>query len=111
MSFKAIDMQIAVQKSTETGMKQNQLMNKPVLDQVMLAANLAKRSDANRLKSGKVDELVNHLIRDDQENGKNKLLQQARRKKSKIIGETTEDKHTSAIGGHPFKGKHIDFSL
>ena len=42
MSFKAIDMQIAVTKSTETGMKQNQLMHKPVLDQAMIAANIAE---------------------------------------------------------------------
>lgn len=110
MSFKAIDMQIAVQKSTEAGMKQNQLMNKPVLDQEMLAANLVKRSEATRQKSSKVDESVNHLIRDGQENGKNKLLQQSKKKQSKAVAKTG-DTQTSAIAGHPFKGKHIDFSL
>jgi hypothetical protein len=110
MSFKAVDMQIAVQKSTETGMKQNQLMHKTVLDQAMLATNLEKRSDATRQKSSKVDESVNHLIRDDQENGKNQLFKQSKKKMANPTGKS-EDTHTSARVDHPFKGKHIDFSL
>jgi hypothetical protein len=110
MSLKAIDMQIAVQKSTETGMKQNQLMHKPVLDQAMLAANIEKNAEATRQKSSKVDEIANHVIRDDQENGKNKLLKQTKKKQANAMG-NKDAPHSSANVGHPYKGKHIDFSL
>jgi hypothetical protein len=111
MSFKAIDMQIAVQKSTETGMKQNQLMHKPVLDQAMLATTLEKGAEATRQKSSKVDESVNHVIRDDQENGKNKLLKQSKKKLANQAAGAIEGPRNSVNGNHPYKGKHIDFSL
>ncbi|QGQ96256.1 hypothetical protein EHS13_15900 [Paenibacillus psychroresistens] len=110
MSFKAIDMQIAVQKSTETGMKQNQLMHKPVLDQAMLATTLERGAESSRQKSSKVDESVNHVIRDDEENGKNRMLKQTKKKQVKAA-ETMEGSRSSVSGGHPYKGKHIDFSL
>jgi hypothetical protein len=110
MSFKAIDMQFAVQKSMETGIKQNQLMHKPVLDQANLAANIEKNADATRQKSSKVDETVHHAIRDGQENGKNKLLKQTKKKQADAIG-SIEAPRTSVNADHPYKGKHIDFSL
>ncbi|MEX2462232.1 MAG: hypothetical protein WD469_13210 [Paenibacillaceae bacterium] len=110
MSFKAIDMQIAVQKSSETGMKQNQLMHKTVMDQAMLAASLEKKADATRQKSSKVDESINHLIRDDQENEKNKLYKLTRKKLARTDG-NTDALPTIDNVGHPFKGKHIDLSL
>jgi hypothetical protein len=110
MSFKAIDMQIAVQKSMETGIKQNQLMHKPVLDQANLAVNIERNADATRQKSSKVDETINHVIRDGQENGKNKLLKQTKKKQANATG-SIEAPGTSANAGHPYKGKHIDFSL
>lgn len=110
MSLKAIDMQIAVQKSTETGMKQNQLLNKPVLDQAMLATNIEKNTNSSRHRSNKLEETANHVIRDDQENGKNKFWKQQAKKKSNPSG-NEPDIHASINSGHPYKGKHIDFLL
>jgi Ni,Fe-hydrogenase I large subunit len=110
MSFKAIDMQFAIQKSTETGMKQNQLMHKSVLDQANLAISLEKGIDATRQKTSKVEETVNHIIRDDQQNGKNKLLKQTKKKQDNIAGKT-EAAQVSVNSAHPYKGKHIDFTL
>jgi outer membrane cobalamin receptor len=110
MSFKAIDMQFAVQKSTETGLKQNQLMQKSVLDQANLAMSLEKGVEATRQKSSKVDETVNHIIRDDQQNGKNKLLKQTKKKQDDVAVKT-ETIQPSVNPVHPYKGKHIDFSL
>jgi hypothetical protein len=110
MSFKAIDMQVAVTRSTETGMKQNQLMHKSVMDQANLAVNIEKNAEATRNKNTKVDETTNHVIRDDQENGKNKLLKQPKKKQPGATGKI-EESHSSANAGHPYKGKHIDFSL
>jgi hypothetical protein len=110
MSFKAIDMQFAVQKSTETGFKQNQLMQKSVLDQANLAISLEKGIEATRQKSSKVEETVNHTIRDDQQNGKNKLLKQTKKKQDNVAGKM-EAAQPSVNSAHPYKGKHIDFSL
>jgi Ni,Fe-hydrogenase I large subunit len=103
-------MQFAVQKSTETGIKQNQLMQKSVLDQANLAISLEKGIEATRQKSSKVEETVNHIIRDDQQNGKNKLLKQTKKKQDNVV-EKTEAAKPSVNSAHPYKGKHIDFSL
>jgi hypothetical protein len=110
MSLKSIDMQFAVQKSTETGMKQNQLQYKPVLDQSMLASKEEKRTESARLRSSKVDETENHQIRDDQQSGKNKGLKQDKNRQGKGITKV-DAQHTEHSLEHPYKGRHIDLSL
>jgi hypothetical protein len=110
MSLKSIDMQFAVQKSTETGMKQNQLQYKPGLDQSMLAAKEEKKIEMARQRSNKVDETANHRIRDDQQNGKNKRLNQEKKQQDKSIT-SMETQHTANSFEHPYKGRHIDLSL
>jgi glutamate synthase domain-containing protein 3 len=110
MSLKSIDMQFAVQKSTETGMKQNQLQHRPVLDQSMLATQEEKKIEKDRQRSSKVDETANHRIRDDQQKGKNKWLNQEKKKQDKSIT-NVDEQHTANNLEHPYKGRHIDLSL
>jgi hypothetical protein len=109
MSLKAIDMQIAVQKSSETGNRQNQLMHKPLFDQSLLASTAEKNAELARQKSSKVDETANHRIRDGQQNGKNKLFKTDKKKQDQE--ELTATHQVGASIEHPYKGKHIDLSL
>jgi hypothetical protein len=109
MSLKAIDMQIAVQKSSETGNRQNQLQHKPQTDQTQLAGTTERNAERARQKSSKVDETLNHQIRDGQHNGKNKFLKTDKKKQDKE-GLTASTQYGASIE-HPFKGKHIDLSL
>jgi hypothetical protein len=109
MSLKAIDMQFAVQKSSETGNKQNQLMHKPQVDQSLLASASEKNAELARQKSSKVDETLNNRIRDGQQNGKNKFLKSDKKKQDKE-GLTATQQVAASIE-HPYKGKHIDLSL
>jgi hypothetical protein len=109
MSLKSIDMQFAVQKSTETGMKQHQLQHKPDLDQSMLATKEEKKIEMARQRSSKVDETANHGIRD-QQNSKNNTIKQEQKKRDKgITG--VDELHTANSLEHPHKGRHIDLSL
>jgi hypothetical protein len=110
MSLKSIDMQFAVQKSTETGMKQNQLQHKPALDQANLATQEEKNIELTRQKSSKLEETLNHQIRDDQQNGKNNWLKQNQKKRNNKSTDV-EKLHTAANLEHPYKGRHIDLSL
>jgi hypothetical protein len=110
MSLKSIDMQFAVQKSTETGMKQNQLQHKPVLDQAILATKAEKNIEVTRQKSSKLEETLNYQIRDDQQNGKNKGLKQTPKKRNNK-STNMETQSTAANLEHPYKGRHIDLSL
>jgi hypothetical protein len=110
MSLKSIDMQFAVQKSTETGIKQNQLQHKPDLDQAMLATKEEKNMEMARQRSNMVDKTANHGIRDDQQSNKNNRLKQEKKKQDKGIM-TTETQHTANSLAHPYKGRHIDLSL
>jgi hypothetical protein len=110
MSLKSIDMQFAVQKSTETGMKQNQLQHKPVLDQSMLASKEEKNIEIARHRSSKVDETANHRIRDHQSKDKNKGLNQEKKKQDKNTT-NVDTQQTANNLEHPYKGRHIDLSL
>jgi hypothetical protein len=109
MSLKAIDMQIAVQKSSEMGNRQNQLMHKPQVDQSLLASATERNTELARQKSSKIDETSNHRIRDEQQNGKNKFLKSDKKKQDKE-GLTASSQSGASIE-HPYKGKHIDLSL
>jgi hypothetical protein len=109
MSLKAIDMQFAVQKSSETGNRQNQLLHKPQADQSLLAAAAERNTELARQISSKVDQTSNHQIRDGQQNGKNKLLKTDKKKQDKA--DLTATPQLGASIEHPYKGKHIDLSL
>jgi hypothetical protein len=109
MSFKTIDMQIAVQKSNEIGYKQNQLMQKTVIDQSLIASNTEKSTEAARHKSSKVDETTNHRIREEQQKEKNKGLKSTKKQQDKTVIGAHRQEEVSLE--HPFKGRHIDLSL
>jgi len=102
-------MQFAVQKSSDAGYKQNQLIQKPQIDQELLAQSIQKDALATRQKSSKVDEATNHRIRDEQNNGKNNYLHNEKRKKHHEEDSTAV--HHESGAEHPYKGKHIDLSL
>lgn len=104
MSLKSIDMQFAVHKSSEVAMKQNQLQHKPVVDQTLLAEQLLKNTEKDRRRSVKVDQTEGKTIYDEQQSQKN-LNKRGTKKKVK------QNQSIESATEHPFKGKHIDFSL
>lgn len=107
MSLKSIELQFALHKNDEVGLKQHQLMNKPVQDQTVLSNEAEKNTLKERQVTAKAEETSGSAVKDDgskQQNGQGK-----RRGGSKSVGQS--DAKPERRRDHPFKGQHIDLSL
>lgn len=107
MSFKAIDLQFAVHKNDEAGIRQNQLMQKPRQDETILENQAAQTTEKDRHRSSKLEESVRTDIKDhgDQRQQSNKGNA---KNKGKTVSGSPESSHQP---DHPYKGHHIDLSL
>ncbi|OPH61957.1 hypothetical protein BC351_01575 [Paenibacillus ferrarius] len=107
MSFKAIDLQLAVHKNDEAGIRQNQLMQKPRQDEAILEHQSLMNTEKDRHRSSKLEKSDRADIKDQ---GRDKQQASKRKFKNKNNLETvsTESHHSP---DHPYKGHHIDLSL
>jgi hypothetical protein len=110
MNIKPVEMQIAIPRVQEAGHTQQQLNHKPALDQ-HTAANLnAKLTEALQQKPNEVnkahDSKVENRTKDSKHQERDDRHQNAQEESE---SSKESDKHTPAR--HPFKGKHIDFTL
>ncbi|MBP1155980.1 MULTISPECIES: hypothetical protein [unclassified Paenibacillus] len=107
MSLKSIEMQFALHKNDEVGLKQHQLMNKPVLDQTVLSNEAGKNMLKERHVTAKTEQTAGPAVKDDG------TRQQSRNKKHRGGSKTVDQGDTmpERRRGHPFKGHHIDLSL
>ena len=106
MSWKAVEMQVALPRTHDAGQLMHQLQHKPLDDQSQLAGQQVKQTEQERKKSAKVEETKQFSIRDDepkqrsgQRDGGGKGRQQALAKKP------------GAVARHPYKGHRIDLTL
>jgi len=70
MSLKPVEMQIAIPRTTEATHFQNQLIQKPALDQAELADANAKRSDQQRNMSEEIEKTDFLNVREDGRSGR-----------------------------------------
>ena len=109
MSFRSVEMQIAIPRTSEAGSVQNHLSQKPVYDQAALAAKSIEQKERQLQQSAKVDEAAEPQIRDDQQRGsKGRRDRSGAKPKS---GKTNNASGSPEGNHHPYKGHHIDFSL
>jgi uncharacterized membrane protein len=104
MSFKAVELQIAVPRTSEAGRYQNEAQQRPVIDQNLLAEQTAKEANEARQRSEALDETAHTDVRDGQSRNKE---QQSGSNESEV----TSTLETVKPAKHPYKGKHIDLSL
>jgi hypothetical protein len=103
MNIKPIEMQIAIPRTGDAGITQNQLTHKPIFDQSVLAEGMVKLTEELRHKSGKVDLAAElHIHDENKEQQEKRDLPNKNKKQVKKAVEKVE---------HPFKGHHIDFTL
>lgn len=105
MSLKSVEMQMAIPRTNEAGMVQNQLSHKPMHDQAALASGTVQQAQQLRQKAAKVDESVSKRIKD----GSGE--QRGKQPKSSHAGSKSSKKPSDESHEHPYKGRHIDFSL
>jgi hypothetical protein len=106
MSMRSIDLQFALHKNDEAGIKQNQLSHKPQQDQVILEAQSALSTEQQRERINMVNEASSTGIRD--------AMQEKHQKQDKNGQKNQAKAEKSGQGGkpeHPYKGHHLDISL
>ncbi|SDM98534.1 hypothetical protein SAMN04487897_101713 [Paenibacillus sp. yr247] len=107
MSFKAIDLQFAVHKNDEAGIRQNQLMQKPRQDETILENQAAQSTEKDRHRSSKLEESVRADLKD-HDGQKQQTTKDNSKNKHKSVSASSEPNHQP---DHPYKGHHIDLSL
>lgn len=104
MGLKPIELQVAIPRTGEAGAIQNQLLQKPIHDQAMLATAAAKQMEEMRKKSQEVNETEAGLKADKDGQSDSKGHRQSASSKN-------NKEQSTATVEHPFKGHHIDLSL
>lgn len=107
MSFKAIDLQFAVHKNDEAGIRQNQMMQKPRQDETILENQAAQSTEKDRHRSSKLEESARADIKDQSKHNH----QSTKGKLTSNNNSNTDTSETSHQPDHPYKGHHIDLSL
>jgi hypothetical protein len=106
MSMRSIDLQFALHKNDEAGIKQNQLSHKPQQDQAILETQSALSTEEQRARINMVDETSSAGIRD--------AIKEKHQKQGNDSQKNQATAEKSGKGGnseHPYKGHHIDISL
>ncbi|MDR6552791.1 hypothetical protein [Paenibacillus qinlingensis] len=106
MSFNAIDLQFAVHKNDEAGIKQNQLMQKPRQDETILENQATQTTERDRGRTSKLEEGGRADIKDRREQKKAQLGKSKTRRPLESLSKDTEQQPM-----HPYKGHRIDLSL
>ena len=105
MSLKTIDLQFALHKNDEAGFRQNQLSQKPQHDQAILQAQSAQGIEKQRQRAEQVEGAASANVNDQSQEKRSKRRPN---KKSSISNDNVKSLNAA---GHPYKGRHIDFSL
>lgn len=104
MSFKSIDLQTSLPRTAEMTQLAGQQANKTIAEQAALAQQGLKEAERQARRTAKTDSTAKGQIADRENN--NADQQQAGSKKK-----PKRDASGEVISEHPFKGKHIDFTL
>lgn len=107
MNLKAVEMQIAIPRTEEAGRVQQDAQHRPAVGQNMLSAEQLKLQEHQRQRSNGVDESAENttIRREGRQSGQPQGQAHAQ------AGEQEEEQRKDRPAAHPFKGKHIDFSL
>lgn len=103
MSLKSVELQVAIHRTGDAGHMQNQLLQKTVHDQTMLAAAAAKQMEQMRKKSEALNKTEDDVKTE--RDGHNRSAEHGDRERKEHRGEERDTIE------HPYKGHHIDYSL
>ncbi|WP_434751667.1 hypothetical protein [Paenibacillus amylolyticus] len=104
MSFKAVELQIAVPRTSEAGRYQSETQQRPVTDQNLLAEQTAKEANEARQRSEAMAETSHTSVRDGHAGG-GEYHSGADGQDGAVEQENVK------LAEHPYKGKHVDLSM
>lgn len=103
MNMKPVELQIAVPRTTEAARVQNELQQRPLLDQQQLAGQQLKSAETAQQRSAEVEESSEPGIRDDGGTGGGS--------QSGMQSGAEQEEPRLKEAEHPYKGKRFDVSL
>ncbi|UQZ32090.1 hypothetical protein C2I18_00110 [Paenibacillus sp. PK3_47] len=103
MTLRPVELQIALPRTTDAGKIQNELQQRPSLDQQQLAGQNIKQSTEMTQRSPEIDESPDAALRNDGRRGN--------RQGSGMSGSRQQKQEPDRIAEHPYKGHSIDLSL
>lgn len=106
MSMKSVEMQIAVPRTNEAGRIQHEGQQRPHIDQNLLAAENIKKGELERKRTSNLDESAQNTTVRREGKGSSEQHEEHSHQDDKLIEQEKEQ-----LAEHPYKGKHIDFSL
>jgi hypothetical protein len=106
MSMRSIDLQFALHKNDEAGIKQHKLSHKPQEDQSILETQSSVINEKQSQRAGMVDESSQAGVRDAMQEKNQKQGKDKKKHNSK-----SQESRTAGRSDHPYKGQHIDLSL
>lgn len=106
MSMKSVEMQIAVPRTNEAGRIQHEGQQRPHIDQSLLAAENIKKGELERKRTSNLDESAQNTMVRREGKGSSEQHENHSQQDVKLIEQEKEQ-----MAEHPYKGKHIDFSL
>ncbi|MFC0214365.1 hypothetical protein ACFFK0_18190 [Paenibacillus chartarius] len=107
MSLKSIDLQMAIHRNDEAGLRQHQVQHKPEVDQSQLGNQALKHADRERERAGRLEESPEaHIQAGDHDAGQGGSHRDSkpRQRKENVPGEMKAPLH-------PFKGHRLDVSM
>ncbi|QHT60723.1 hypothetical protein GXP70_12720 [Paenibacillus lycopersici] len=109
MPYKPIDFQISIPRTQETGVQQNQLNQRSLLEQSMLKQDTEKHAERQRTRNAGVEQSGNQGIAPNRhrDSGSSKRKRQREGHEEREPGQQPDPEPAA----HPFKGRHIDLSL
>ncbi|MCD1257792.1 hypothetical protein B5M42_002915 [Paenibacillus athensensis] len=109
MSMKSVDLQFALHKNDEAGLRQNQLAQKMRQDEALLENQAVQETERESRRSAKVEQSGASGIRsDDKPKQDQRNNGKPRKGRAEESGARTA---TAQAPDHPYKGHHIDLSL
>ncbi|NBD22441.1 hypothetical protein [Paenibacillus glycinis] len=109
MPYRPIDFQISVPRAPENASQQSQLNHRPAIEQTLLEQNAVKQIEQQRTRNAAVEQSGNHGITANRNRDSNSPSKRKRR--SVREQDASDEQDSSSQTPHPFKGKHIDYSL
>lgn len=105
MSYKSIDLQTSLPRTAEMTQLAGQQANKTIAEQAALAQHGLKEAERQARRMAKTESAAKGQI-SDRQNSDSSKQQEGHKKKS-----SSEEQTGEVMSEHPFKGKHIDYTL
>jgi hypothetical protein len=106
LSLKAVELQIAVPRTSEAGKYQSEYQHRSMNEQALLGQKTERETEDIRQRSGAVDESAETFVG---QRGTGEQEGASSRQRRSRPGENELPKEH--LAEHPYKGHHIDFSL